>query len=164
MGTRKDIIVLDNGGATIKAGFAGDDQPVWCVVAPSSHLRTTHNLSLSHFVFIIIPHINPKCGAQLLRGIFLTHTYKHSLSLSPIPPTHRRHTRTNQRHKKNITAWCRTAWPSPRVRRGRTCVTRFTTSRTSPASTCADPSTAGTSSTGTCKKKSGKAGCYIQSF
>jgi actin-related protein len=29
MGTRRDVIVLDNGGATIKVGFAGDDQPMW---------------------------------------------------------------------------------------------------------------------------------------
>ena len=51
MVTRRDIIVLDNGGSTIKVGFAGDHDPVWCVPRPAlpapprplAHCRTCTN-------------------------------------------------------------------------------------------------------------------------
>jgi actin-related protein len=33
MTVRKDIVVLDCGGSTIKAGFAGDDKPAWCAAS-----------------------------------------------------------------------------------------------------------------------------------
>lgn len=34
MTVRKDIVVLDCGGSSIKAGFAGDDKPAWCASSP----------------------------------------------------------------------------------------------------------------------------------
>lgn len=53
MATRRDIIVLDNGGSTIKVGFAGDQDPVWCVPRPAppapsrplAHLTYLHRLT-----------------------------------------------------------------------------------------------------------------------
>lgn len=40
MSTRKDIIVLDNGGSTIKVGFAGDETPALYVPPLPSIGRT----------------------------------------------------------------------------------------------------------------------------
>ena len=45
-GTRKDIVVVDLGGSTIKAGFAGDAEPTRCAFPAPSLPRSSRSISM----------------------------------------------------------------------------------------------------------------------
>ena len=45
-GTRKDIVVVDLGGSTIKAGFAGDAEPTRCAFPAPSLPRSSRSISI----------------------------------------------------------------------------------------------------------------------
>ena len=116
MGTRKDIVVIDNGGATIKVGFAGDDKPVWCVARGGWETTLYHTLPNTRRALLPVHHHHPiettsistfpprsyqYCKVTVLVSVvpnlfffFLILTFTTSYPLLP-PPTDDTNTRAN---------------------------------------------------------------------